>query len=313
MAPKTAFSFSTYLLNLDDLDFRIIRELGGSSLTQWNVRESYSNIARKLGIDEETVRLRVNRARERGFLPNWRMMVNPLLLNRHEANLDLEVREDERKAEAISKIRKLEGVHSIVDFRGKGIMVIMYYKDNLEDAVHKIESICGSSRFALWDSAFLRPDVQMKQLDWKIIYAMQEDAWRDLEEVAKLLGVSCRTVQRRLVAMKEGRAIYLSRPPNADVVGGLMCNFLVFFSDAGKKRAADYVIYTTFNRIGASDTSAEKLSRFGISCENFAEADRVTERLRAIDGVTGLRMRIIKEIIVVHDWLKSEIAEQISK
>ncbi len=50
------------VLNLDDLDMRIIRELGGSRPTQWNVRESYSNIARKLGVDEETVRMRVNRA-----------------------------------------------------------------------------------------------------------------------------------------------------------------------------------------------------------------------------------------------------------
>ena len=84
------------LLNPDDLDFRIIREIGGSRPIQWNVRESYSNIARKLGVDEETVRMRVNRARESGFLPELRMMVNPLLINCREANLDLEVESEER-------------------------------------------------------------------------------------------------------------------------------------------------------------------------------------------------------------------------
>ncbi len=111
---------------------------------------------------------------------------------------------------------------------------------------------------------------------------MREDPWRDLEEVAKQLGLSTRTVQRRLTALKEGKVIYLHRPPNADVVTGLMCNFQIFFSDPSKKRAADYDIHSTFRRIGASDTTHAQFSVFGMSCENFSEADKVTERLQVI-------------------------------
>ena len=49
--------------------------------------------------------MRVNRARERGFLPALRVMVNPLLFKCREANLHLEVRDEKHKDEAISKIR----------------------------------------------------------------------------------------------------------------------------------------------------------------------------------------------------------------
>ncbi|MGH9917742.1 MAG: AsnC family transcriptional regulator, partial [Nitrososphaerales archaeon] len=268
-------------MNLDDLDTRIIRELGGSSSPLWNVRESYSNIARKLGVDEETVRTRVNRAKERGFLPAWNMMVNPLLINCRAGNLDLEVREEEHKGDAISKIKTLDGANSIVDFRGKEILVGMYYEDeeSLARKVRQIESICGSAKLAFWNSPFPRPYIQMNHLDWRIIDAMREDARRDLEDVARSLNVSSRTVQRRLTAMKEGRAVYLSRPPNVNVVGGLMCNFLVFFSDRDKKRVADEEIHATFNRIGASGTSANLLSAYGMFYENFAEADKATEKL----------------------------------
>src|SRR5580658_360973 len=93
------------LMNLDDLDFGILRELGGSNLSRWNVRESYSDIARKLGVDEETVRARVKKASERGLIPAWRIMVNPLLIDCREAHLEIEVRDEERKAEAVSKIK----------------------------------------------------------------------------------------------------------------------------------------------------------------------------------------------------------------
>jgi DNA-binding Lrp family transcriptional regulator len=301
------------LINPDDLDFRIIRELGGSRSSQWNVRESYSHIARKLDVDEETVRMRVNRARENGFLPAWRVMVHPLFLHFREANLNLDVKDEGQKEKAISQIKTLEGVHSMVDFRGKELAVIMFYKDrdSLEKTVRDIESICDSQRHALWDSPFPRPEVQMKKIDWRIIDALQDDAWRDLDEVAKLLGLSTRTVQRRLSALRDGKAIYFHRPPNAGAVTGLMCNFVVSFSDPSKKRAADYVIHSTFHRMGAFDTEPDLFSIFGIACENFSEADKVTESIKAIDGVVSVRMRIINEIIIVPDWIRNQIAMQL--
>jgi DNA-binding Lrp family transcriptional regulator len=300
------------LLNLDDLDLRIIRELGGS--LQWNVRESYSNISRKLGVDEETVRMRVNRAKERGFLPAWRMMVNPLLINCRSANLNIEMREEQHKADAISKIKTVDGVINIIDFRGREILVGMYYEDDeiLQRKVQLIESICESPKLALWDSPFPRPDLRMNRLDWRIIDAMREDARMDLEDVAKSVDASARTVQRRLSAMKEGAAVYLLRPPNVSVVGGLMCNFLVFCADKDKKRVADRIIRSTFSRIGAFDTSPEQFSTFGISCENFSEADKVMEKVRSIDAVQSVRMRIVKEIVVVEDWLRGQIANRLS-
>lgn len=286
---------------------RIIREFGGSP--QWNVRESYSSISRRLGVDEETVRMRVNRAKEHGFIPAWRMMVNPLLIDCRQANLELEVKDEQGKVNAIAKTKAVDGVIAIVDFRGKEISVLMHYEDDqsLSRRVQLIESVCESGKSALWDSLFPRPDVRMSRLDWRIIAAMWEDAWKDLEEVARLLGVSARTVQRRLTAMREGKAVYLLRPPNVSVVGGLMCNFLVC-SDPKKKRAADSLILSTFSRIGASDTSGEQFSTFGISCGNFAEADKVTERLKAADGVKSVRMRVVNEIAVVGDWLRDQIA-----
>ena len=72
----------TAIHRLDDIDVRIIKELGSPSSLQWNLRETYSNIAKRVGFDEETVRRRLNRAKERGALPGWRMMVNPHLITR---------------------------------------------------------------------------------------------------------------------------------------------------------------------------------------------------------------------------------------
>ena len=227
--------------------------------------------------------------------------------------LNLEVRDEQRKAGAISKIKTVDGVHNITDFRGKEIAIKVYYtdKESLARKVRLIESICESQELALWNTPFPWPDVQMNHLDWRIIDALREDAWRDLKDVAKSLNVSVRTVQRRLSEMKEGKAVYLSRPPNIDAVGGLMCHFLLFWSDRDKKRVADKAIYSTFRKLGWADTSSEQFSTYGISCENFSEADKVMNKLKVIDGVLSVRMRIVKEIIILQDWLKVQIAMQL--
>jgi DNA-binding Lrp family transcriptional regulator len=303
------------LLHLDDLDIKIMRELASPASPQWNVRESYSNIARKLGVDEETVRLRIKRAKDRGFLPSWRMMVNPKLIGYEVAGLDLEVADEEKKIEVISKIKHIDGVTNIADFRGKGVVVTLYYNSEelLKEKVAMIESICGSPILALWKSRFPKPDVRMENIDWEIVEAMREDARRDLGEVASSLGVSLRTVQRRLAALREGRAVYLSGVPNVDVVGGVMCNFLVYFKDPRKKAGADNLIQSTFSRIGASDTSPEQYTVFGMSCENLSEVDGVLSKLKAMDGVTSVRMRIMKDLIFAQDWIRDQIAMRLSE
>jgi DNA-binding Lrp family transcriptional regulator len=94
-----AFSDVARMQQLDDLDVRIFREFNNPGSPQWNLRESFTAIARRLGVDEETVRLRVGRLRKRGVVPAWRVAVNPRLLGYEETGLDLEVEDASTKPE----------------------------------------------------------------------------------------------------------------------------------------------------------------------------------------------------------------------
>ena len=84
------------MLSLDNLDVRIFREFNNPGLPQWNVRGSFASTARRLGVDEETLRLRVVRLRARGIIPSWRIAINPRLLGYDETGLDLEADAFER-------------------------------------------------------------------------------------------------------------------------------------------------------------------------------------------------------------------------
>jgi DNA-binding Lrp family transcriptional regulator len=291
--------------HLDDLDVRILRELCRPGPPQWNVRESFSSISKRLGVDEETVRLRIKRAKETGFLPGWGMMVNPRLVGCEAAGLELEVGDEEKKAEVISKVMLVDGVTDVVDFRGRGLQVLMYYEDDesQERRVRLLRAICSSPAVATWKIRFPLPDIRMKKVDWMIAEAMRHDARADLHDVASSLGMSVRTVQRRLSMMEQGNAVYLVSVPNVERLGGVMANFLVFCPDATEKRVVDQAVRSTFVKIGYSDTSPEHYSTFAVACENLSEADAVLAKLKAIDGVQTVRMGILKQLLVVQDWL----------
>jgi hypothetical protein len=91
-----------------------------------------------------------------------------------------------------------------------------------------------------------------------------------------------------------------------------MCDFLIFCEDPRKKRIVDKAVVAAFSRIGGSDTSPERYSSFGTSCENLSEADKTVARLRSIDGVSSVKVRVMKELIVVQDWLKGELDKRVS-
>ncbi len=300
--------------HLDELDMRILRELDSPNSPQWNVRPSFAEISRKLGVDEETVRLRVKRARERGAFPTWRLMVNPHVLECDAVTLEIEVDAEARKAKVVSQLRLVDGVTKIHDYRGKGLQVTVYSHpgEPLARKLRLIESICGSPHSALWTSRFPKPSMRMTKTDWKIVNALREDAGRDLGDVAASLGISVRTVQRRLVRMKEAKAIFLAGAPNVGAVVGLVCCFVVFCPDGRAKTAVDAVIRSGFSRVGHIDSSPERYSVLGMPCENFAQAEAALERLKAIHGVEQADMRVIKEAILVQDWLKSEMERRIS-
>ena len=296
----------------DDLDVRILKEFGSPSSPQWNVRESYATVAEKIGVDEETVRKRIVRMKDLGSLPKWLMKPNPHLLGHNGAAVYLEVELEDKKSEVISKIKKIEGVVTILNFLGRGCMVVLYYVDDasLDRIAGKIGSICRSKPVTL-RQAFPRPDITMKKVDWEIIHLMTDDARMDLQDVAKRSGTTLRTVLRRLAVMIEAKAIYLSGRPVYEKIAGLACNYLVFCPEPMKKQAMDRKVHSEVKRMERSDTALKEFSMFTINCENAKEADETLGWLKSFDGVEWVRFGIIKDAVHVQDWLKAEVEKRV--
>jgi DNA-binding Lrp family transcriptional regulator len=298
-----------------DLDIRIMKELASPSSFRWDIRESYSSIAAKIGVDEETVRRRINRARESGFLKGWQVVLNPHVVGLESAGAQLTIDKEERKSSVISQIEHLEGVVIMIDFHGKGLRVIFYHKDerDLAKKIQKFNSVCQSNQAIVWKGGFPPSSLELKATDWQIVKALRKDPRRSPSEIAEEVGVSIRTVKRRITALTKGMAFYLLPMLDYDKYPGVASDFLVFCPDPKKKGELDKLVRVKTDRIVFSFVDAEGFSIYAMLCLNISEAENIHNWIKGLDGVEKVKMDTMRNNVVVTGWLDEEIEKHLPK
>ena len=296
----------------DDLDVKLMRELVSPGSFRWDVRESYSTIAKKLGVDEETVRKRLKRAQLAGVLEGFHLIPNPHLFNMDSSAIELEVDDEANKPEVISQIALLEGVVLIVDFHGSRVRVVIYCESDqgLARKVQLISKMCASQGEVHWTESFPSCRVKMKRTDWLILRSLRREAKKLLVDVADEVHISTRTVRRRFEGMIEGNAFYLMPITSYEKSAVVMCSYTVDCPDRLLKKSADLSIKTLLQRIIFSNTSAKRYSVFSVLCNNFGEADNIRKEIAGVKGVESVKMGVVRKVIYVPDWLDERIARE---
>ncbi len=280
---------------------------------QWDVRISYAHVAAGLDIDEETVRNRLKRMNEVGFLQGWQLILNPSLLGREAAMVELGVSDPESKPNLISRLRLLEGVTLIDDFYGSKLAVQTLYENaaTLERQVQLFASLCGCPTPVWWKLGFPPCELTPTRTDWRIIQALRRNGRGKLSDVARSLRLSTRTVKRHLKHLVEGNAFYLDPVLDLGKVGGVRCRLWVVCA-ASKKETVDKMILSRLQRIISTHTAPEEYSLFVAHLSNMSEVQEISQWVRKLDGVKEVRSNIDVEHIHVQEWLDEELERRLS-
>ncbi len=297
----------------DALDNRIAKEVGNPHTLQWNVRESYASIARRIGVSEETVRKRIKRAEKRGSIMGWRVLPSPNLIGCVDAYVDLEVGNLERKQEIISQLKLLEGVINILNLEGRGLFVLFDSEpgEALARKTQLIGSICGTNKFTTWNSSIPDCDLNLSGTDWRIVWAIRDDPRKSLSQIARDVGVTVRTVNRRLGLLTERRAIFLVGLPNFRQTPGVAANLLIFTPDGGRKSSVAEKIDLRFKTVVFGAPIALHYLFYNIAFQNLTEADEASGWVKGLEGVGRVRLGIMKDLIFVPNWIDGEIRKHI--
>ena len=292
-----------------DLTVSIMREMA-TSPSHWNANRSYVDVARKLGVDEDTVRNRLKMMREMGLLRGWRLIPNARLLGMVSSNVVLDFADQESKDDAVTQIRNAQGTVLIQHFYGKALQVTVFHRE-AEDPERNLSQGVAADVVTRWEVKLPRCEHKPKELDWRVIAMMLRNTETKLPEIAAKVKASPRTVKRRVNLMMESSAFFMQPLLNLrKAMGVTPCQLLVKCAPA-KKRAIDEAVASKFERTVFKLTNSDTHSTFTILCANVGEMKDILGWAKSQPGVELAKTDILEQQDYVHDWLEREVKSRI--
>jgi len=299
---------------MDSLDIRILRDILESQATSpldASVRKSLSSVARRLKVDENTVKNRIERLRRSGFLRGWWVCVNPNLVGQRMAQVWLDVRSASTKRALIEKLSLLPGVAVIRDLYGPSLSLVIFYEDerSRKKTFDLISSIAGPSTLTYVDEPFPASSLVFSRTDLKILGILQKEPQMPYAEIAGELGLSSRTVKRRIARLAEGNALYLVAELNPKFLsGGIVCGLLVFHDERGNKSAAERNIVSHLgDQLLFADLDNPHHGYFALIIENIALAEPILNWALAQAGVSNGRIDVVQEVISLYGVYEEQL------
>lgn len=296
---------------MDALDFKIFREIFYSSWPfQWTVRAPFTEVARKLQVTDDTVRSRIRRMQESGFLRGWETVVNPSVLGLQAVMIEVPPISPKKTDECIEIISLMEGSRWIFPFESGRMRLMFFLRDgpHLDRVVACIGKITGT-RPERWHLNVERSRVRLTRSDWKLIAAIRRDSRRSVHEIEKATGLPRRTLQRRLTRLIESRAIFTSPVNDLSRMGSARIVSLRIPPDA------DVDPQEVIHKVIPDTNFVAKFqgpTTLGIAFLQGPE-EIASLKARAKQELKGQRhyVDVFKHRITCHSWLDSVVHEQV--
>lgn len=305
---------------MDELDLEILQRIGGAPFLVWPHSPASSTpaaLARSLHVSKETIRRRLADLEASGVLAGRSLAPNYRALGLNCCTVHIRAKDATRKGEAVGKVAALDGVLAAFDMLGPDLCVDLCFRDEADRRakVAAIMRLVGPGATSLFLDvplpALARP---LTPLDWRIVQAHLQDALRAPEAVGVELGVSARTIKRRMAALVAGGAI--------DVIGNidpgrLTGHFLVYLLvrlRPSASRAEAQAVQRAFRRRWLAQWSPPERELADVVIVTVADSAGAADALRreamTIPAVARAEVLVLSSVVSQPAWLLAAVAER---
>ena len=307
---------------MDQLDFKIFRTLGlrpsGNQRGDSNRLNPWV-IAKKLGVDGNTVKLRLAKMKKSGFIRYFQIYPNYRLLGIGGGSAYLfELDDPERKNAIINQCALVDGVTEITNFVGNEVCIDFTYHDP-KDESRRLKLLLGLTNCKRAEKFYDRvmPPVrfELSNTDWRIIKSLRYNAFKPLSKVAQELGLSTKTVRRRFQRMIDNNAVVIVPAIQpGDVPNTITHVLLLYFKESHvRERALSEALHLFEDKYFLIDTTSEGNAMLGLVAQTLAETEENFISSRKIEGVRNVKMLILKETQDFSEWVDQEIETKIAE
>jgi DNA-binding Lrp family transcriptional regulator len=276
------------------------------------------SIGRKLGIDEKTVRLRVRKMEDNGFIKYYQAMPTLALFQLKNMNTyRLEALNIATKHRLIEHIQELPFIIEVTDYLGKVVSVSI-----AGTSFEEIDQVASglANRFELYkwilgSQIIKEPVSDIDRLDWQIIQALRYDALSSVKELSESLSITSRMVEYRIKRLLGSDIILVRAIINSQKQQGLIFYELEMSIDETKryeviKRLSE--IYT--DKLWSVRTLAARVLLANFFAFTLAEPEEVYVNTLKLEGVRSCSLFIFKETVESRkpNWIDDLIEQKIA-
>jgi DNA-binding Lrp family transcriptional regulator len=272
-------------------------------------------IARGLGLDEKTVRVRLRRLEEEGFIKYYQAAPDLALLGiSAEVTCRFDAVNVVTKLEALRFAQAEDGMVEALDFLGSSFVITGAgtTADEAIDLHKRIAHRFELDRFEQGRRTLPPSGARLLPLDWKIVERMRYDARAPIDEVAGALGITSRMVRYRLGKIRASGAVTIRPMIDARRQRGVILYRLVVTTDSGPR---EEVLARLRRRLGDSIWAARLtvagpvlIDMFGV---NLADPEESVVAALGVKGVQACAALTLKEILEPPhgNWVDQRIAD----
>lgn len=306
---------------MDAKDVRIFCEIAFKGLDYDSFtdrRVSPLAIGRKLGLDEKTVRIRVKKMEDDGFIKYYQAMPNLALFQLKNMNTyRFETLNIATKHRVTQYIQELPFIVEAIDYLGQVASISI--SGTSSEEIDQVASVLAN-RFELYKwilgSRIIKEPVSVAdRLDWQIIQELRYDALSGVKELSESLSMTPRMVEYRIKKLLGSGMLLVRAITNSQKQQGLIFYELEMSVDVTKQ----YEVIKRLSEIYAEKLWSVRTLAAGVVLGNFfaftlAEPEEAYVNTLKLEGVRSCSLFIFKETIEPKrpNWMDRLIEQKIA-
>ncbi|HEX2471932.1 MAG TPA: winged helix-turn-helix transcriptional regulator, partial [Nitrososphaera sp.] len=275
-------------------------------------------IGRKLGLDEKTVRVRVKKMEDDGFIKYYQAMPSLALFQLKNMNTyRFEALNIATKHRVIEYVQELPFIVEAIDYLGQVVSVSIAGTSS-----EKIDQVVAglANRFELYKwilgSRIIREPVSVTdRLDWQVIQKLRYDALSGVKELSESLSITPRMVEYRIKKLLGSGMLLVRAIINSQKQQGLIFYELEMSTDETKQ----YEVIKQLSEIYVEKLWSVRTLAAGVLLANFfaftlAEPEEAYVNTLKLEGVRSCSLFIFKETVEPKrpNWMDGLIEQKIA-
>jgi len=310
--------------SLDALDVRLFRDLlqsPASSPMGAHFRMSFGSIAKKVGVDEETVRHRIRRFHQDGLISGWRTIMNPAILGGGLYGIIFDVNPAIRKDEVIEAARLIPGMFLIVSFHGSLMTAVLrsYNDSAMRKHIEILRRLSKADRIYVAKVPFPPCRIDLSKSDWDVLRALRGDPRKPYSTVSRELGLSSRTVKRRLERMIHEGAVFAFPAVDPNAARGVVMAALIVTYDPERKAHLDPQIFAKLEtylwhvfHMLPSEIDGLQSTTFNLALPTVGRSTEILRWAQSLPGLVGARIGLYEVAETLFEVFDEEIGKRVA-